>query len=245
MISTETTRIVEKPLFGGTSLWLKWHKTKSIVKSKNAFCRSREDTSWNKIGKLSQSLTTFGDMQNGWKKSFAPQKMRIPRQLRTTHAGWSLWSSRTIMPNFTGIKEIGSVCVHTCRRDSDRSMVGPRQIASQRSARMLEFAWTRSVFQARSAADRFHPFGVRRALVPSLKGRKATVWVSKSSSKISQAPSFYLRRRVFARETLRSSWVLTGGVAGRWGLSRPVGVRFGRLGWYGHHPLSTSSWERG
>ena len=36
------------------------------------------------------------------------------------------------MPNFAGINQIGSVCVHTCRRDSDRSMAGPRQIASQR-----------------------------------------------------------------------------------------------------------------
>ena len=35
------------------------------------------------------------------------------------------------MPNFAGINQIGSVCVHTCRRDSDRSMAGPRQIVSR------------------------------------------------------------------------------------------------------------------
>ena len=28
------------------------------------------------------------------------------------------------MPNFAGINQIGSVCVHTYRRDSDRSMAG-------------------------------------------------------------------------------------------------------------------------
>ena len=56
---------------------------------------------------------------------------------------------------------------------------------AQRIARTL------SVFEERSGS-----------LVPSLKRRKARVWVSKSCSKTSQAPSFHLRRLVFARETL-------------------------------------------
>ena len=47
---------------------------KSIVKSKKAFYRFREDTSWNTTGKFGQFLTTFGDMENGWKKSFRPPK---------------------------------------------------------------------------------------------------------------------------------------------------------------------------
>ena len=169
---------------------------------------------------------------------FAPQKTRIPRQLRATHARWSPWSSRPIMPNFAGINQIGSVCVHTCRRDSDRSMAGPRQIASQRvglaqiaCSTSPEYAFrhswsgegaqriarTLSVFEERSGS-----------LVPLLKGRKARVWVSKSSSKTSRAPSFHLRRRVFARETLRSSWVLCR--ARHWCCCRslPLGVRVGR-----------------
>ena len=111
------------------------------------------------------------------------------------------------MPNFTRINLIGSVCVHTCQRDSDRSMAGPRQIASQRvrvglsrftvtcstlpecfrSSRQgaQRIARTLSVFEERSGS-----------LVPSLKGRKARVWVSKSSSKTFQAPSFHLRLRL-------------------------------------------------
>ena len=71
------------------------------------------------------------------------------------------------MPNFTRINLIGSVGVHTCWRDSDQSMAGPRQIASRAAGpgrlRMLDFALMLSVIQARSAVDRSHPFGVRRA----------------------------------------------------------------------------------
>ena len=74
------------------------------------------------------------------------------------------------MPNFSGINQIGSVGIHTCRRDSDRSMTGPRQITSAAGRlRMLDFARMLSEFGSayriapRSAADRSHPFGVRRA----------------------------------------------------------------------------------
>ena len=140
------------------------------------------------------------------------------------------------MPNFSGINQIGSVCIHTCRRDSDRSMAGPRQIASQLHGRlrMLDFARMLSEFRSSSLQDRAKErsgslapsrnsvFEERSgSLVPSLKGRKARVWVSKSSSK---TPSFHLRRRVFARETLPSI------LSSHWCCCRllPLGVRVSR-----------------
>ena len=100
-------------------------------------------------------------------------------------------------------------------------MAGPRQIASHAGRlRMLNFARMLTEFRSSSLQDLGSRLGVQRIArtlsvfeersgslvrIPSLRGRKARVWVSKSSSKTSQAPSFHLRRRVFARETLRSS----------------------------------------
>ena len=197
------------------------------MKSKKAFYRFREDTSWSKTGKFGQFLTTFGDMENGWKKSFRPPPPPPPKgqEFRDNCAPRTCVDhpDHHAQPCLTfqgSIRSAPFVTIHTCRRDSDLSMAGPRQIASQLAGRlrMLDFkcpnAFGVSVIQptlgsrlgAQRIARTLSVFEERSgSLVPSLKGRKARVWVSKSSSKTSQAPSFHLRRRVFARETLRSS----------------------------------------
>ena len=116
------------------------------------------------FGKFSQFLTTFGDMQNGWKKSFRPKRREFrdncaPRT-RGDHSDHHAPSCLTLQ----GSKRSAPyVFILAEEKAIDRWPDITNLVASQRLARMLDFARTLSLFQARSAAARSHPFGVRGA----------------------------------------------------------------------------------
>ena len=92
----------------------------------------------------------FGDMENGWKKSFRPPP-------KDENSGTTARHARAVITLI-----ITHYHVYLCRDQSDRlrlfsylperyrSMAG--QIASQRSAHLLGFARTLSVFKERSGS---------------------------------------------------------------------------------------------
>ena len=134
------------------------------MNSKNAFQRLREDTSWNKIGKFGHFLTLFGDMQNGWKKGVrSPKDQSSATPAPCTRGDHSDHLALSCLPCEGSIGSATFVFIHVLAGEIaiDRSMAGPRQIASQRSARVLSFERTRPVFKKRS-----------RLLVTSLKVEK-------------------------------------------------------------------------
>ena len=232
------------------------------MKSKKAFYRFREDTSWSKTGKFGQFLTTFGDMENGWKKSFCPTKdensaTTAPRT-RGDHPDHHAQSCLTFQGSIRSAPFVfilaGEIAIDPwpdLARSLRSCMVG--FACSTLPECFRSFGHPAYRIAPRSAADRSHPLAIRCS-----KSAADHLYLRSKDEKRGFGFQSLVQRHprhrlfIFAGESLRGkrcdhlefSLVLLPIVA-TWGQSWPVRVRFGRLGRHGHYPFSASSSERG
>ena len=191
-------------------------------------------------------------MENGWKKSFRPPKRRefrdncAPRTLGD-HSDHHARSCLTLQ---------GSI------RLAPFVFILAGEIVIDRWPDLARSLRRGSASHARLCPNAFGHPGKERSgsLAPFRCSKNAADHSSLRSKDENRGFGFQclLQRHpkhrlfIFAGESLRGkrcdhlefSPVLLPIVA-TWGQSRPVCVRFGRLGRHGHHPFSTSSWERG